>query len=72
LKDHPEEAHSQSEGLPTKDLCTPTGKQNPILVIPSKARDLQSSVPENPGAPHLALFEMWVSEVSHILNPPSS
>jgi hypothetical protein len=31
---------SQREGLPTKDLCTPTRKQNPILVIPSKARDL--------------------------------
>ena len=55
---------SQREGLPTKDLCT---LQVPITqpFIPSKARDLQPSVSENPGAPHLAIFEMWASEASH-------
>ena len=60
---------SQREGLPTKDLCTPPRIRIPAVVIPSKARDLQSSVPENPGAPHLALFEMWVSEASHTPQP---
>jgi hypothetical protein len=54
---------SQREGLPTKDLCTlQVPIRIPAVVIPSKARDLQSSVSENPGAPHLAVFEMWVSE----------
>jgi hypothetical protein len=41
---------SQSEGLPTKDLC--------ILLSTAKTRS---------GAPHLAVFEMWVREAGKIL-----
>jgi len=35
---------SQREDLPTKDLCTPALLTNQIVVILSKASDLQSSV----------------------------
>ena len=72
---HPEEAQAFATRRPANEgsLHSHPANKNPILVIPSKARDLQPSVSENPGAPHLALFEMWVSgsekmlRINHVL-----
>jgi len=73
---HPEEAQAfaNAKACQRRISVFPPRKQNPILVIPSKARDLQSSVSENPRAPHLAPFEMWLpaSQSRKPLNPPSS
>ena len=52
---------SQREGLPTKDLCTPTPQTKSNSCHPPQSEGSAVLNTGKPGAPHLAPFEMWLS-----------
>jgi hypothetical protein len=52
---------SQREGLPTKDLCTPTPQTKSNSCHPPQSEGSAVLNTGKPGAPHLSPFEMWLS-----------